>query len=77
MAMTTITPASFTRLVSTALDALAMRTLETEFRTNTIACGLVVALFATRQAFTDALEIKAAVGGSVTGIAYRYSYIKL
>lgn len=59
MAMTTITTASFTRLTSTAPDALAMRTFETEFRTNTIACGLVVALFATAQALADAPEIKA------------------
>ena len=97
MAMTTITPASFTRLISTAPDALAMRTLETEFRTNTIACGLVVALFDTAQALAEAPEIKASIkiqntfndyatralpeplndGASVTGIAYRYSYIEL
>ena len=59
MAMTTTTPASFTRLISTAPDALAMRTFETKFRTNTIACGLVVALFDTAQALAEAPEIKA------------------
>ena len=56
MAMTIITSASFTRLISTAPDALAMRTLEPEFRTNTIACGLVVALFDTAQALAEAPE---------------------
>ena len=59
MAMTTITPASFTRLISTAPDALAIRTFESEFRTNTVTCGLVVALFATAQALAEASEIKA------------------
>ena len=61
MAMTTITPASFTRLNSTAPDAVAMRTLETEFRTNTIACGLVVALYENAQALAEAPEIKPAL----------------
>ena len=53
------TPASFTRLISTAPDALAMRTLELEFRTNTIACGLVVALYENAQSLAEASEIKA------------------
>lgn len=61
MAMTTITPASFTRINSTAPDALAMRNLEQEFRTYTIACGQVVALYSNAQELADAPEIKAAL----------------